>query len=78
MTWGGGHETEALPGDLRLLPASGSLPHTGRPSWPHSLGTNGLWLQPVTLAGPVAAGGTEGVPRACLCTSAVRSETGVQ
>lgn len=31
-------------------------PHTGRPSWPHSLGTTGLWLQLVTLAGPVAAG----------------------
>lgn len=53
-------------------------PHTGRPSWPHSLGTTGLWLQPVTLAGPVAAGGTEGVPRACLSTSAVRGKTGVQ
>lgn len=53
-------------------------PHTRRPSWPHRLGMNGLWLQPVTLAGPVAAGGAEGVPRACLSTSAVRGETGVQ
>ena len=52
--------------------------HTRRPSRPHSSGPNGLLLQPVTLAGPVAAGGTEGVSRACLSTSAVRGEAGVQ
>lgn len=53
-------------------------PHTGRPSRPHRLGPNGLLLQPVTLAGPVAAGGTEGVSRACLSASVVRGEAGVQ
>ena len=76
----GAVDTRQRPCPVTSITALPQFPHlhTRRPSRPHSSGPNGLLLQPVTLAGPVAAGGTEGVSRACLSTSAVRGEAGVQ